>query len=168
MACAAARHNYTFLALLMATYLSPRPKPGQPRGHSEPRPRAKKTGRSCSMGASSAQCTMGASRAHSPPFGTPLLSCDTYFLTRWTTHNYSILTETHPAWTMVMYGGQCGLSVAGRISLHPLATSLITLPCLSSQPHVSLSTTWPHVSLNALHCAQCVAPYIALAGLHLF
>ena len=45
-----ARHNYTFLALLMATYLSPRPKGALPRGQSEPRPRAKKTGRRCTAG----------------------------------------------------------------------------------------------------------------------
>ena len=50
LACAAARHNYTFLALLMATYLSPRPKGALPRGQSEPRPRAKKTGRRCTAG----------------------------------------------------------------------------------------------------------------------
>ena len=51
LACAGLpRHNYTFLALLMATYLSPRPKGALPRGQSEPRPRAKKTGRRCTAG----------------------------------------------------------------------------------------------------------------------
>ena len=125
------------------------------------------------MGASSAQCTMGASRAHSPPFGTPLLSCDTYFLTRWTTHNYSIFTETHPAPTIVMYGGQCGLSVAEGIFLHPLPTSLVALPCLSSHCPVSRRSLM-YVSVrrgpmyHSMHCTAvcCAIHCISLLALY--
>ena len=40
----------------------------------------------------SAQCTVGASRAHSPRFG-PLLHCDTYFFTTWTTHNHNLMPD---------------------------------------------------------------------------